>query len=90
MPSASSIISSLSMEELKPYFQIPDNIDFELSDGPTASTIDEKRQRNIFYPGTARSRALLSHFISGQAVPTLLWSAAYSYPPECHSDPDWV
>ena len=87
-PSASSIISSLSMEELKSYCQIPDNIDFELSDGPTASTIDEKRQRNIFYPGIAHSRALLPHFISGQAVPTLLWRVAYSYPPECHSEPD--
>ena len=36
-PSASSIISSLSMEELRSYCQIPDNIDFELLDGPTKS-----------------------------------------------------
>ena len=41
-PSASSIIYSLSMEKLKSYFQIPDNIDFELPDGPAESTIDEK------------------------------------------------
>ena len=34
-PSASNIISSLSMEELRSYCQIPNNIDFEFSDGPT-------------------------------------------------------
>ena len=41
-PSISSIIYPLSMEELKSYCQIPDNIDFELPDGPTESTIDEE------------------------------------------------
>ena len=41
-PSASSIISSLSMEELRSYCQIPNNIDFELLDGPTKSTINEE------------------------------------------------
>ena len=30
------------MEELRSYCQIPNNIDFELSDGPTESTIDEE------------------------------------------------
>ena len=39
MPSARSIISSLSMEELSSYCQIYDNIDFEFPDGPTESTI---------------------------------------------------
>ena len=38
--SASNIISSLSMEELRSYCEIPDNIDFELPDGLTESTID--------------------------------------------------
>ena len=41
-PSASSIISSLSMKELRSYCHIPDNIDFELSDGPSESTIDKE------------------------------------------------
>ena len=41
-PSASSIISSLSMEELKSYYHIPDDIDFELLDGPVESTIDKE------------------------------------------------
>ena len=34
-PSASSIISSLSMEELRSYYKILDNIDIELPEGPT-------------------------------------------------------
>ena len=41
-PSASSIISSLSMEELRSYCHIPGNIDFGLSDGPAESTIDKE------------------------------------------------
>ena len=41
-PSASSIIFSLSMEELKSYCQIPNNIDFESSDGPAEPPIDEE------------------------------------------------
>ena len=41
-PSASNLISSLSMEELRSYFQIPNNIDFELSDDPVESTINEE------------------------------------------------
>ena len=41
-PSASSIISSLSMEELRSYCHIPDNIDLELPNGPAESTIDKE------------------------------------------------
>ena len=41
-PSASSLISSLSMKELRSYYQIPSNIDFELPDGPTESTVNEE------------------------------------------------
>ena len=40
-PSASSIIPSLSMEELRSYCQILDNNDIELSDSLTESTIGE-------------------------------------------------
>ena len=41
-PFASSIISSLSMEELRSYCHIPDNIDLELPDGPAESIIDKE------------------------------------------------
>ena len=41
-PFASSIISSLSLEELRSYCQIPDNIDFELQDGLAESTVCEE------------------------------------------------
>ena len=41
-PSKNSIISSLSMEDLKSYCQIPNNINFELPDGPAVSIIDEE------------------------------------------------
>ena len=41
-PSASNIISSLSMEDLRSYCQIPDNIDIELPDGPVESTVGKE------------------------------------------------
>ena len=40
-PFASSIISSLFIEELRSYYHIPDNIKFELTDGPTKSIINK-------------------------------------------------
>ena len=42
MPSTSSIISSLSMEELRSYCHIPNNIDFELPEGPAKYTIGKE------------------------------------------------
>ena len=42
MPFASSIISSMSMEELRSYYHIHDNIDFELPDDLAESTIDKE------------------------------------------------
>ena len=47
-PSASSIIYSLSMEELRSYCQIPDNIDIELSDSPTESIIGKEDEAVYF------------------------------------------
>ena len=47
-PSTSSLISSLSMEKLRSYCQIPNDIDFELSDGPTEPTMDEE-DNTVFF-----------------------------------------
>ena len=41
-PSTISIISSLSMEELRAYCEIPDDINVTLSDGPAQNTIGEE------------------------------------------------
>ena len=41
-PSASSIISSLSMEELRSYYQIPNSINFELPNGLAEPTFGEE------------------------------------------------
>ena len=38
-PSASSIISSLTMEELIAYYEVPDNIDLQLMDRTNESTL---------------------------------------------------
>ena len=40
-PSVSSLVSSMSMEELRSFCRIPDSISFEVSDDPAVSTIGE-------------------------------------------------
>ena len=47
-PSASIIISSLSMDEVRSYCQIPNDIDFELSEGPAESTMGEEYNAVFF------------------------------------------
>ena len=61
MPSTSNIISCLSMEELRSYCQIPDNIDFEFSDGPAKSTIGKKTVQYIL-PGNSSQPGFASPF----------------------------
>ena len=41
-PSTSSLVSSMSMEELRPLCRVPDDISLELSDGPTCSTVGQE------------------------------------------------
>ena len=48
MPSTSSIISSLSMEELRAYCQIPDDIDVVMSEGPIKNTVGEEYNAVFF------------------------------------------
>ena len=47
-PSASNIISSLSIDEVRSYCQIPEDIDFEFSEGPTESTMGEEHNTVFF------------------------------------------
>ena len=47
-PSASSIISSLTMEELMRYCEVPDNIDFRLVDRPDESTLSGEHNGVFF------------------------------------------
>ena len=47
-PSASSIIASLTMEELKAYCEVPDNIDLMLMDRADESTLDGEHNGVFF------------------------------------------
>ena len=47
-PSTRSIISPLSMDEVRSYCQIPDDIDFELSEGLAESTMG-KEYHAVFF-----------------------------------------
>ena len=41
LPSTSSLVSSMSMEELRSYCQIPNSVNLEFSNDPAASTVEE-------------------------------------------------
>ena len=47
-PSTSSIIASLTMEELKAYCEVPDNIDLKLMDKADESTLDGEHNGVFF------------------------------------------
>ena len=47
-PSASNIIASLTMEELKSYCEVPDNIDLKLMDRADESTLDGEHN-DVFF-----------------------------------------
>ena len=87
-PTTSSIISSLSMDKVRSYCQIPEDIDFKLSEGPTESTMG--KEYNAFHRGTTRSRASLPCVIHGQAILALHQSATCLYSLKRHSDYDWM
>ena len=48
LPSASSLVSSLSMEELRSFFQIPDNISLEFLNSSTTLTVEEANSAVYF------------------------------------------
>ena len=75
MPSVSSIISSLSMEELRSYCHIPNNIYFELSDGPAKSTID-KEDGVVYFTR--------EHLIARLRFPVLSLIKQLLHSSECH------
>ena len=91
-PSASSIISPLSMDEVMSYCQILEDIEFESSEGP-AESIMGKNAKQCFSPG--------SNSQLGFASPCHPWSSnsctspkhhlpIWLYPPKRHSDYDWM
>ena len=47
LSSASSLVSYMSMEELRSFYQVLDGISLELSDGPAVSTVGEADR--VFY-----------------------------------------
>ena len=57
--SASSIVSSLTMEELRTYYEILDNIDLKLMENPDESTLGGEHNAVFFYPRATRCRASL-------------------------------
>ena len=83
-PSASSIISSLAIEELMAYCEVPDNINLRLMDRTDESTLGGEHK------GAPRSWATFPHSIPGQAIFAFYTGAPGSYPSQRHSYFDQV
>ena len=90
MPSTSSIISSLSMEELRAYCQIPNVIDVVLSEGPVENTMGEEYNAVFFTQEELATGALPPRAVSDQAILAFYHSATCPYSPKRHSDSDWM
>ena len=82
-PSASSIILSLTMEELLRYCEVPDDLSFRLVDRPDESTLSVEHNGVFFYPGASRSPVTLSRANHSQTIFTLYLSASGPYTPQC-------
>ena len=89
-PSASSIISSLAMEELIAYCEVPDNIDLRLMERTNESTLCREHNGVFFTREHLADRlrfpvpALVKQFLH------FTWGAPGSYPPQRHSYFDQV
>ena len=89
-PSASSIISSLKMEELRAYCDVLDNIDLKLMENLDESTLGEEHNTMFFYPGAPCSRASLPRACPCQAVFAFYQGAAGPRASQHHSDSCWM
>ena len=67
-PSVSNIISSLTMEELRAYCDVPDNIDLKLMEESDESTLGGEHNTMFFYPRAPCSWASLPCAYHCQAV----------------------
>ena len=47
-PTTSSLLASMSVEELRSFYRVPDNISLELSDGPAFSTVGQANNAVYF------------------------------------------
>ena len=87
-PSASSIISFLSIDEVRSYCQIPEDINFDLLDGPDEPTVGEEHNAMFF---TREHLAVGLRFPVSSLVKqffSLHQSATCLYSPKRHSDYD--
>ena len=85
LPSASSPVSSMSMEELRFFYQIPDNISLELSNGPAVSTIGEEDSAIYF---TREQFTAGLRFLVSSSVKQFPPSTSCAYSSERYSDFD--
>ena len=81
--SASSIISSLTMEELMDYCEVPDNIDLRLMERTDESTLGGEHN-DVFLPWSTLQPGYAFLCSPSQAVFAFYSGAPGSYPPQFH------
>ena len=87
LPFASRFVSSVSMEELRSFCQIPDSISLELSNGPATSTVGEA---DSFVYFTREQFVARLHFPVSSLGKQFLYlpSTSYAHSSERYSDFD--
>ena len=89
-PSASNIIASMTMDELKVHCEVPDSIDLRLMEGTDESTLNGGTQWCVFYPRAFSSRIAVSRAGHSQTVSSFYLGAASSYSPKHDSHSSWL
>ena len=80
----------MTMEELKVYCEVPDNVDLRLMERTDESTLGGEHNNVFFYPRTPSSLATLSRPGHNQTVSTFHSGAAGSYSPKSDLHPSWL
>ena len=78
------------MDEGRSYCQIPDDIGFELSEGPAEYTMGEEYNAVFFTREQLAAGLRFPYVVPGQAILALHQSATCLYSPKRHSDYDWM
>ena len=85
-PTTSSLVSSMSMEELRYFFHVLNDISLELSDGPTRSIVGQVDNVVYFYSGAVCSWTSLPCVVVGEAILAHHPSSSRACSFECFSD----
>ena len=85
-PTASSLVASMYVKELRSFCRVPDSISLELLNGPAFSTVGQANNGRILHPGAVHNWTSLPRFVVGEEIRTRHPGTSYTYSSECLSN----